>query len=275
MKNISRLSLLFLSIVTLFFASCGKNKVKGLGPFSVSATQQIIFSPGNLQYQASTKTWRFAERQWDFIGRANENISSSYSGWIDLFGWGTGDNPTESSESDYFAFTDWGVNPISNGGNEANLWRTLTEDEWVYLFHGRANAEKLFGLGMVNGVQGTIILPDGWVTPSGLTFTPSTDKGLSWEGSYYFNRNWDNFSHNTYTSGQWEQMEANGAVFLPASGDRRGTSVSYAGTYGNYWSSAPNGSSNAYSVYFNGDCLYLELNVSRLHGFTVRLVSGL
>ena len=29
---------------------------------------QIIFSQGNLQYQASTDTWQFAENQWDIVG---------------------------------------------------------------------------------------------------------------------------------------------------------------------------------------------------------------
>ena len=50
--------------------------------FSVSADKQIYFSQGNLQYQASTGTWRFAEHQYDMIGSDNSNISSSYSGWI-------------------------------------------------------------------------------------------------------------------------------------------------------------------------------------------------
>lgn len=59
------------------------------GLFSVSATQQVYFSQGNLQYQASTTTWRFAEHQYDYVGADNENISSTYSGWIDLFGFGT------------------------------------------------------------------------------------------------------------------------------------------------------------------------------------------
>ena len=36
--------------------------------FSVSSTKQVHFSQGNLQYQASTNTWRFAEMQWDFVG---------------------------------------------------------------------------------------------------------------------------------------------------------------------------------------------------------------
>ena len=33
--------------------------------FSVSDDLQVRFSRGNLQYQASTNTWRFAENQYD------------------------------------------------------------------------------------------------------------------------------------------------------------------------------------------------------------------
>lgn len=50
---------------------------------------KVYFSQGNLQYQASTNTWRFAEHQWDYVGEGNNNISPNYNGWIDLFGWGT------------------------------------------------------------------------------------------------------------------------------------------------------------------------------------------
>ena len=38
------------------------------GKFSVSATKVVCFSQGNLQYKASTNTWRFAEEQYDFVG---------------------------------------------------------------------------------------------------------------------------------------------------------------------------------------------------------------
>ncbi|MBP5725116.1 MAG: hypothetical protein J6X18_16275, partial [Bacteroidales bacterium] len=119
-----------------------------LAEFSVSDSTKVYFSQGNLQYQASTGTWRFAEHQYDMIGSDNSNISSSYSGWIDLFGWGTsgwnsGANAyqpysTSTSYSDYYpggsysndltgsyANADWGVyNKISNGGNSAGMWRT-------------------------------------------------------------------------------------------------------------------------------------------------------
>lgn len=65
-----------------FVSSCN-------GVFSVSDSTQVVFSQGNLQYRASTNTWRFATNQWDYMGSANSNISQTYSNWIDLFGWGT------------------------------------------------------------------------------------------------------------------------------------------------------------------------------------------
>ena len=45
------------------------------GLFSVSPTEQVRFSPGNLQYQASTATWRFALNQFDIVGADNSNIA--------------------------------------------------------------------------------------------------------------------------------------------------------------------------------------------------------
>lgn len=59
-------------------------------------SDKVYFSQGNLQYQASTNTWRFANNQYDYVGSANSNISSSNSGWIDLFGWATSASPCAS-----------------------------------------------------------------------------------------------------------------------------------------------------------------------------------
>lgn len=78
--------------------------------FTVAPNKVVAFAPGNLQYQASTNTWRFAEHQYDFVGdlvgdveygnvyvgevkSKNSERGSDYEGWIDLFAWGTsGDN---------------------------------------------------------------------------------------------------------------------------------------------------------------------------------------
>ncbi|MBP5477244.1 MAG: hypothetical protein J6Y00_06120, partial [Paludibacteraceae bacterium] len=266
-------------------------------PFSVSANKQVTFSCGNLQYNAARGshlcadgttqqgTWRFAERQWDYVGDAqngtvyhngtkcsNTNIGETYNGWIDLFGWGTsgwnsGANAWQPwaasvSNSDYYpggsetddltgdyAYSDWArYNTI--GYHPAGTWRTLAKDEWVWLFHERENAERLFGMGTVNGVQGTIILPDGWVAPVGIPFNASTDKGLEWNGTYYESSTKDIYSHNVYTDLQWGKMEAAGAVFLPAGGGRSGTTVNYASESGNYWSSSRHSAESTFRMRF-------------------------
>ena len=146
--------------------------------FSVSSNKQVRFSKGNLQYQASTATWRFAENQYDAVGYDNQNISSTDLGWIDLFGWGTsgytGIMPYSTSDYAFpdedkdIAYTnyDWGqYNAISNGGNKAGLWRTLSGSEWNYVLFNRANAGELYSQATVNGVTGLILLPDEWVAP--------------------------------------------------------------------------------------------------------------
>ena len=234
------------------------------GEFSVSETTKVHFSKGNLQYVG---TWQFAENQWDvFYDSQSENHR-------DLFGWGTGDAPNKESmdDSDYATFNEWGVNPITNGGNESNIWRTLTSDEWKYLFYERANAALLFGFGTVNGIDGTIVLPDNWVLPTGASFATSTEKGLSWNIYYYYNNNQDNFSHNTYTAEQWSVMESAGAVFLPSTGFRKGMDVGNQ-PCGYYWSAKSKDTSYALSLFFNWNSLYPVDQQRRNSGRSVRLV---
>lgn len=91
--------------------------------FSVSATKKVFFSKGNLQYQASTNTWRFAENQYDAIGNnaGNNNFEdsrSTQSDWIDLFGWGTSgwDGASAYSTSHYQPWAYLGNNPSSTYG---------------------------------------------------------------------------------------------------------------------------------------------------------------
>jgi hypothetical protein len=249
------------------------------GLFSVAVDKQVYFSQGNLQYQASTQTWRFAENQYDVIGFDNSNIANDYNGWIDLFGWGTGNTPTNWSTDyvNYSTFIDWGTNVICNGGNETNMWRTLTKDEWIFLFDTRSNAANLFGLGSVNGVNGTIILPDNWTTPENISFTPSTSQGLINQGFYYSNSNNDNFMHNTYTAEQWSIMEQSGAVFLPAAGIRGGTDVIFVGSYGEYWSATPYDITpyeayNAYDLGFRSNFFSSQGYSNRNSARSVRLV---
>ena len=148
------------------------------GLFSVSASQRVWFSKGNLQYKSSINTWRFAPNQYDYVGDSNANISSTYSEWIDLFGWGTsGYNhgavcfqpwSISMTESDYRAYgsnsynlddqtghADWGYNRIINGGNVENMWRTLTISEWMYVLNTRnTNSGVRYAKAQVNDEKG-------------------------------------------------------------------------------------------------------------------------
>ena len=255
------------------------------GRFTVNAKGlQVQFAQGNLQYQASSHTWRFAEHQYDIVGDAtignvyedgvkcdNTAISSAYNGWIDLYGWGTGTNPTlaTTESEDYISYSEWGDNDIQNSAG--STWRTLANEEIVYLFHGRTNAATLFGFGSINGVNGVILLPDDWTMPAVLSFTPSTTKGLEWNGTYYFNENADNYSHNTYTTAEWTVMEFAGAVFLPAAGYREGTNVSLVGRAIDYWSATPNGTT-AGGISGNSKRLHPQSFGDLYYGDCVRLV---
>lgn len=240
--------------------------------FSISSNEKIEFAPGNLQYQASTNTWRFAEHQWDFVGNAekgnvyvgetkcdNANIAADYSGWIDLYGFGTGDNPTNTSavNTDY-VFADWGKNIISN--DAANTWRTLTHDEWQFIFSGRANANKLRGKATVNEVPGFVFLPDGAEVPAGLSFSHNLEAKCS---------------ANTYDASQWTQMEAIGAVFLPAAYFRYVTTVmANQDPQGHYWSSNTHDQNENFAwcfEFYNNDVATVHY-MGRAYAMSVRLV---
>lgn len=263
---------LFISMLTLLCCTgVWASSIPGAlsGRFTINASgDKVQFSQGNLQYVG---TWQFAENQWDCFS------TSQYNDYRDLFGWGTGDAPNKVSDNngDYGTFTDWGTNAITNGGNTENSgWRTLTKDEWVYLFYSRENAATLFGFGRVNGMNGLIILPDNWTTPEGASFNASTTLGLTNQGSYYHNDNNNNYSHNTYTAEQWAVMESAGAVFLPAAAYRHGedSNINYTNSGGFYWSSTPYDSDKAYYLNFYYNDLDPQFKEMRYGGRPVRLV---
>ena len=202
------------------------------GMFSVGGGETVRFSQGNLQYQASTDTWRFAEQQYDCIGQTNSNISLFYQGWVDLFGWGTsGYNDVKPWLIDYdmdaLSITgtkyDWGLNnAISNGGNKAGLWHLLTIDEWEYIVN-RRNGSR-FAKATVNNVRGLLLLPDGWSTAT-YALNAINDVQGGYESNYISATDWSDI------------LEANGVVFLPCAGIREGTTVNYVNGFGRYWSS--------------------------------------
>lgn len=199
------------------------------GRFSVSSTKQVRFSPGNLIYQEGTDSWQFDETQ---VNR--------YSTW---YNYGSGYYPGNGRYNGYFGevgyngevppFVDWGMNAIANGGNEPNAWRTLSKDEWNYLFYTRADASDKYGIAEINGDCGLVLLPDNWTLPEGLQFTPGWPE--TGQFSVVGSQSWRLFHPQRYTMSQWSEMEANGAVYLPE---------------GSYWSSTAD-DSYVYELYFS------------------------
>ena len=269
-----------------YTSSTALSEGSSAGKFSVSSTLQVAFATGNLQYRASDNQWRIAPEQYGVRGTANRNIGPQSADWIDLFGWGTsgwnngnvyyyphnyqsnangatgyGYGPVDGSsyQADLrgrFANADWCVyNAIAGAGNEAGLWRTLTNDEWRYVISGRPNANVLKGAVTISDQgrelgSGLLLLPDDWQLPSGLSFTST--------------------GQNRYTLAQWRTMEAAGAVMLPTTGNRQ-SQLYLPTTNGNYWSSTHDGNDKAYYLYFgaNGSSVYTNV-AERNRGHAVR-----
>ena len=204
-----------------------------VGEFSVAYNKKVAFSTGNLQYVTRSNEWIFAQNQYDIIGTRNM-VGTAFADTIDLFAWSTDTDPstawgvTLEDNNDLYTgnFVDWGT-AIGDG----TTWRTLTSAEWEYLRASRQNAAQLIGIGSINGVHGLILLPDNWVTPEGITFKSGySDKEYS---SVAFEE------YQSFTLEQWAIMQAAGAVFLPCSGFRLGTSLAYMQLAGLYWTSSP------------------------------------
>ncbi len=251
------------------------------GIFSVSTTEKVRFSKGNLQYRPNIDTWRFAENQFSTSNSDNNYVSMvqycPY--WIDLFGYGTSNwkgsgntyqpwsyspihsDYSESTDGDdligMHANADWGFfNPIINGGNQMGVWRTLTYNEWTYIITERPNATNLRGLATIAGVSGLIILPDEWSNPAGLVA---------------FNNSMSAYSDNAYTVTTWNIMEAAGAVFLPAAGYRLGMTTTTTASEGYYWSTTHVDGDKSWSVKITSSSSTLNQTFAS-QGCSVRLV---
>lgn len=266
------------------------------GKFTINANgDQVYFSQGNLQYQASTNTWRFASNQYDLIHVESDmtfylidkyycdvtnEYTSSYNGWIDLFGWGTSGynhgavcyQPWSTSthnefyyshgdpNSDLYGQSDWGYNAISNGGNANDLWRTLAVSEWDYIINSRNTSSGIrFAKASINSVNGIILLPDDWnSTVYYLNNTNQTDA---------------DWNTNVISSTQWQTLENNGAVFLPCAGLRvlNGRYIQGINTSGEYWTRTISYNGLLGSFHCSGTLWYGGI---RYEGKSVRLVQN-
>lgn len=204
------------------------------GLFTINADgKKIAFAPGNLQYNSSAETykWRFAEHQYDYVGKWDTST------WVDLFGWGTWTGDAKNPTYTYAYYTDytWDEADFTKESllvdecQRSYDWRTLTggsDGEWKYLLYTRpastvdGNANARFVKISFNGNMGIILFPDRYTHPDGVT--------------ELLGINLTNGRVNTINASDYAKMEAAGCVLLPAAGFRILTGVSNASTQGFY-----------------------------------------
>ena len=202
-----------------YYRACLAFPVKG---FSVSATKQVAFALGNLQYVNGT--WQFASHQYDYFGESqNENQR-------DLF----------SKEEGYTYSC-------------PSPWRLLTagtSSEWDYVMNTRSVTNSLhenarYSMAKIGDIKGMILFPDNYTHPEGTDFS---------EGTY----NAPSDYTATVSIAGWEKMEAAGAIFLPAAGyftfyNNPGGTYKEVGEDGSYFSESLSGSGdNLSGLYFSG-----------------------
>lgn len=218
------------------------------GIFSVSETRKVRFSHGNLQYKNGIG-WRFAEHQYNVAG-------SWTSDYVDLYGWGTWSGTSEQwhpltiiENNSYYTWNgDEYFKATLDGYND---WFTFSDTEWQYLL-----GHSTYGMAQVGNYNGIIILPDN------LDLT--------------INTNHNNWTNNTYTTDEWDNnLEPVGIVFLPAAGARNKSSVKYVNDHGMYWSSTPNGATEAKHIWFSYNSMISSYSYDRYDGRAVRLVRDL
>ena len=227
-----------------------------LTQFSVSANKKVYFSRGNLKASFSTNSfadgWSFHNTQFDEIdgpfavnglgqtqsyhqysdtdcnNPTNENglIFSSGKSSGDRFTWGYFDeiklttseylNVNENLTKTAAVAKDWGC-VFTESSPEGGNWRTLSADEWIYLFNGPSNVrgDKRFlrvflrSYGEESGEPyiGIFVFPDHY-------------SGSDLSGSYSFNSVTGNPVVIDYSNADVEKMLNAGAVFLPCVGYR-------------------------------------------------------
>lgn len=248
------------------------------GLFQVDAQGTMVkFATGNLRctVNGTDTTWNFCENQYDYdVNNNGSNGTWDYFGWStdnsNGFQYGMSQSTTCSMVSNHYKgnFVDWGEavnNQLGSG------WRTLTKDEWAYIFNtrtgatiGSAHDTCRFAFAYVNGVNSIILFPN--------------NEDFSWPdvtipSNINYRNGWQNAS--TYDITAWKKLESAGCVLLPAAGYRTGSSIVNDNQAGYYWTETPGPTNqNAYVVVLQASPVILYIGHSRSDGYSVRLVQN-
>ena len=189
----------------------------------------VRFSKGNMYWDGDS--FEFEANQYSINSTwSPDHVSHFYWNQDASLAYAVSNNETDATDNDNFftnsdkttAKTDFTVN------GQTNVWRTLSHDEWNYLFENHNyNHDNYVS---VNGKSGIVIVPDGF---SG-TIADS------------------------YDATAWATAESNGLVFLPSTGYRDESSITEQEGDGKiscfYWTSTALG-------YYEEDDCYLAYRV--------------
>ena len=227
------------------------------GEFSVAdhGRAKIRFTRGNLYYDGSSKV---EQHQYDYNSSqwTSPKAHVSHFMWSNDIAFATAGEYNTSWNGQSPFFTE--VDGFTVSGFSENQCRTLTTEEWQYLFsYGdydndvRRGKYKL-GVTVCGKNNCIVLLPDNW------TWGSNENKG-------------------EYNYVEWKHMEAAGAVCLPAAGFRAGnngtTDVNRAGSLGYYWSASSSGVDDAFDLSFNSGYVDPDHNDVRFQAYSVRLVT--
>ena len=229
-----------------------------LTQFSVSENKKVYFSRGNLKASFSTYSfadgWSFHDTQFDEIdgpyavnglgqiqsyhdysntncnNPVNENglIFSSGHNSGDRFTWGYFDqiklttseylNVNENLTKTAAVAKDWGI-VFTESSPEGGNWRTLSADEWIYLFNGPSSVrgnKRFLRVFLRNYIE------ESGESYLGVFVFPDNYSGSDLSGSYSFNSVTGNpaIIQNSNSNPDVQKMLDAGAVFLPCVGYR-------------------------------------------------------
>ena len=271
--------------------------------FAVSASKNVHFTPGNLQWISTDATkgyWKIADSQYSFLGDANAVPTATTTGTklpvgsVDLFGWGEVEPPflgsTESrdyqpsiSAGDKNLTTDWATKFNITGEGAATLYAAadqpyqkpagdgkycvLTSAEWKYLFDNQYwgfATVKLTNGGTVNGI---VVCPSSVDTEDA---AKAFLTGTVYKSSANLYGITDAYNENKISK---KTIDDNGLLFLPAAGRRAGSLIDDVGSIGYYWSTTSSSATAAYSMHFSATHFSNPNSYGRRYGFSVRLAS--
>jgi hypothetical protein len=164
----------------------------GRGIFSVDANGTIVsFAPGNLQINP----YKFTTNQEDCAPLTyNSSNAATYSGAM-------GSYFCNLTSAQWCYLLNFNIN------NDPNFQGRVDE----ITVNGETVQKELKARARVNGVNGLLLLPDGW-------FKPTSEGGMGLGSVYPIEdvNSSDSYGDNAYSGDAWKALESYGVVFLPA-----------------------------------------------------------